>query len=79
MDDFTKKSSVLDDAPALVEHLRSRGLHDEATILARALDVASAALVGEREAHRHALISLSNIVCDKLDELEQEKTTPSLN
>jgi hypothetical protein len=79
MDDFTKKSSVLDDAPALVEHLRSRGLDDEASILARALDVASAAIVGAREAHHHALISLSNIVCDKLDELEREETTPNLN
>jgi hypothetical protein len=62
---------VLPDA-ALVEHLRSRGLHDEANILARALDIASAALIGEREAHHHGLIALSDLVCARLDDLDRE-------
>lgn len=69
----------LDEAPAIVRHLRSRGFRDEANILARAMDVASAALVGEDEARQHALINLSDLVCEALDEERENDGRESLN
>jgi hypothetical protein len=60
----------------VVEELRTRGLHEEAAIVGRALDLASAAMSGDGEVSRHALIALSELVCDRLDELEREDERP---
>jgi hypothetical protein len=72
---------ALDAAHKLVEELRQRGLHEEAAIVGRALDVASAAASGNGEVSRHALISLSELVCVKLDELERDddERPPTVN
>jgi hypothetical protein len=56
--------------------LRAKPLRDEAVILGRALDLASAVLSGDGEVSRHALISLSELVCVKLDELERDDERP---
>ena len=70
----------LDAARNLVHKLRSQGLADEADILARALEIASAALTRNREVYQHTLVSLSDLVCERLDELEREpEDQPSLN
>ncbi len=63
---------TLDTARAIVAELRSRGLRDEADILGRALDVASAAVTGNGEVYCHALIDLHDLTGDRLDELERE-------
>jgi hypothetical protein len=66
-------------ARGLVQELRHQGLAIEAEILAQALAVASAATTN-REAYHHALIALSDLVCERLDDLEREDTAvPSLN
>jgi hypothetical protein len=65
--------------PRFHDSSHSRDLRDEADILAHALDIASAALTGERRSTA-TLIILSELVCEALDEIEQEaEVIPNAN
>jgi hypothetical protein len=68
---------ALDAARNVVRELRSRGLGIEAEIVTQALAVASAATT-HRERYEHALISLHELACEALDEIEKERPS-SLN
>jgi hypothetical protein len=60
----------LDAARSLVHELRSNGLGIEADLVSHALDIASAAASLQHELYEHALMSLHDLACDRLDEIE---------
>lgn len=71
--------TAFEGARALVQELRSQGLGIEAEIVMQALAVASSATTN-RERYEHALISLHELACEALDEIEKTpERPPSLN
>jgi hypothetical protein len=68
---------TLEVARDLAKGLREKGLGIEADLILLALDVGSAAASKQGEVYRHSLISLHDIACDRLDQLEEAEQKPN--
>jgi hypothetical protein len=58
----------------LAREMRTKGLRTEADLIMLSIDVAVAAATHQAEVYETSLISVHNIACDRLDDLEQRKT-----
>jgi len=63
---------IMDATNDLVQELRRQGLATEAAIVVRALDIATAAVSQKPEVYLDALVSLHNLACGRLHDIERE-------
>jgi hypothetical protein len=54
----------------LIKDVRGKGFRLEADLLMLAVEIAMAAVSKQNEVYKHSLISLHDIACERLDELD---------
>lgn len=60
----------------LAKEMRGKGFRVEADLLVLAADIAQAAMGKQSEVYHHSLISLHNLACDRLEELDHADKEP---
>jgi hypothetical protein len=61
----------------LAREMRMKGFRTEADLIMLAIDIAVAAATKQEEVYETSLVSMHNIACDRLDDLEQKSNPPT--